>query len=321
MARPVRLGLIGAGRWGQIYIKTLKSLLGVELTRLCSSNPESAALVGPACEITRDWRALIKADDLDGVIVATPPALHAEMVEAAVVAGVPVMVEKPLTMNLGEALRLQRIIEQSGVTVLVDHIHLFHPGYVALKEKAKNLGSIRFIRSVGGSWGPFRPDVPVLWDYGPHDVALCLDLLGKMPTSVDAARQLARQTNEGYGEILSLQLDFPGSVSAAITIGNIMQGKKRIFVVYFDDYVLVLDDLAEHKLVMHRIKDRSVADLTDQTFAGGTPMQVSADLPLTCVVTAFVTGISGGSRGALGVALGVKVVRVLSDSHSILGAP
>lgn len=320
MTRPIRLGLIGAGRWGRFYIKTLKSLPGVELTRLCSSNPGSAALVGPACEITCDWRALIKAGDLDGVIIATPPALHAEMVEATVTAGLPVMVEKPLTMSLDQALHLQRVVEQSGVPVLVDHIYLFHPGYVALKEKVQDLGPIRFIRSVGGNWGPFRPDVPVLWDYGPHDVALCLDLLGEMPTSVDAVRQLSCETDEGYGEILSLRLDFPGGASATITVGNIMQEKKRLFAVYFDDYVLTLNDLAEHKLMLYRTEGNCPADSPDQAFGPGMPIQISADLPLTRAVSTFVTGISGGSPKAFGVALGVEVVRVLSDSQFILSA-
>lgn len=313
MNHLIRLGLIGAGRWGRIYIKTLNNLSGVELTRLYSSNPESAAVVGPTCEITCDWRALIKAGDIDGVIIATPPALHAEMVEAAVTTGLPSMVEKPLTMDLDAAVHLQKVVKQSGALVLVDHVYLFHPGYIALKEQAKALGPIRSIQSVGGNWGPFRPDVPVLWDWGPHDVALCLDLLGEMPTAVDAVRQLARETNEGYGEIVSLQLDFPSGVSAMITVGNIMQEKKRLFAVYFDGHVLMLDDLAEHKLIMRAFKGGTLAD---QTF--GTPISVSADLPLSRAVEAFVAGINGGSRESFGIALGVDVVRVLNDSQSAM---
>ena len=76
-------------------------------------------------------------------------------------AGLPVMVEKPLTMNLDEALHMQEIVEHTGVPVLMDHTQLFHPGYVMLENKAEELGPIRFIHLVGGSGGPFRPDVPV----------------------------------------------------------------------------------------------------------------------------------------------------------------
>lgn len=315
---PVSLGLIGAGRWGRAYIHTLRNLEGVELTRLCSGNPESAAWVGPRCEITRDWRALVKADGLDGVIIATPPAFHAEMVEAAVRAAKPVLVEKPLTLSLDDALRVQEVVEQSGAPVLVDHTHLFHPGYVVLKERAGELGPVRFIDSAGGNRGPFRPDVSALWDYGPHDIALCLDLLGEAPASVGAERRLAGDTEEGCGEVLSLRLGFPGGVAAAITIGNLMPQKRRRFAVYFDDSVLVLDDLAEHKLMMHRFKWMSPVDLGDRDLGPGLPVPVPADLPLTRVVRTFIDGLRGGSRESFGVGLGVQVVRVLSECQSLL---
>ena len=99
----LNLGLIGAGPWGRNYIDTIRALDGVALTRLASRNPESAALAGPDCEITGDWRKMLAAGDLDGVIIATPPALHAEMTLAAIDRGVAVLVEKPMTLNLAEA--------------------------------------------------------------------------------------------------------------------------------------------------------------------------------------------------------------------------
>ncbi|MEE9275734.1 MAG: Gfo/Idh/MocA family oxidoreductase, partial [bacterium] len=116
---PLRLGLIGAGRWGRAYIRTLKSMAGVELARLCSANPESPKLAGPGCRVTGDWRELAGAEDLDGLILATPPGLHAEMAGAAAAAGLPVMIEKPLTLDLDEALRLQETFERTGTAVLV----------------------------------------------------------------------------------------------------------------------------------------------------------------------------------------------------------
>ncbi len=45
-------------------------------------------------------------------------------------------------------------------------------------------GGARAIQSVGGAQGPFRPGVPVLWDWAPHDIAMCLDLVGETPSAV-----------------------------------------------------------------------------------------------------------------------------------------
>ena len=43
------------------------------------------------------------------------------------------------------------------------------------------LGPIREIAAVAGNRGPYREDVAVLWDWGPHDVAMALDLVGASP--------------------------------------------------------------------------------------------------------------------------------------------
>src|SRR6185295_8261844 len=121
------------GRWGRNYIKTIAALDDMRLTRLASRNPASRRLVGPRCEISADWRRCMGAGDLDGIIIATPPSLHAEMTIAAVAAGIPVLVEKPLTLGLSEASALRNEVRARSGLVMVDHTHLFHPAFVELK--------------------------------------------------------------------------------------------------------------------------------------------------------------------------------------------
>ena len=310
--KVLRLGLIGAGRWGRAYIRTIQSMPGAGLARLCSSNPESRGLVDSACRITAEWNDLVEAGDLDGLIVAAPPALHAEMAEAALLAGLPVMVEKPLTLDLIEAERLERIAGEGEVPVLVNHVHLFHPGYAALKKEAAHLGPIRFIRSEGGSWGPFRKDTPPLWDYGPHDLALCLDLMGEEPSSAEAHEDDSRESGEGYGQIVTMKLGFPEGGGAALTVGNLMAGKRRKLAVFFDTCVMVLDDLCAEKLVRHRSPGGDSADPPDYPAGPGEPVPIAGAPPLTRALEAFVFGIRGEAGEAFGVGLGVEIVRILS---------
>src|SRR5207244_7372438 len=125
----------------------------VSLVGICSSNPETKALVDPDCLITTNWRSLIALSRLDGVIVATPPQVQVAVIREAHQRRLPLMVEKPLTTRLSEALQLQELAGNS--IILVDHTHLFHPGYAALKRLAAGLGPIRAIHSIGGSRGPF----------------------------------------------------------------------------------------------------------------------------------------------------------------------
>ena len=61
----IRLGLIGAGRWGRNIARSLEGLDGIQLTRLASRRPESRALAGPDCIVSTDWREVTGASDLD----------------------------------------------------------------------------------------------------------------------------------------------------------------------------------------------------------------------------------------------------------------
>ncbi len=177
--RPARLALIGAGRWGRNYIRTIDEMPDAEIAVLCSSNPDIGRFAPEGATTTTNWRRALTITDVDGVIIATPPAAHAETACAAIEMGLPVMVEKPLTLDLAQAERIKRRAEALKVPVLVDHTLLFHPAYKTLKSLGRKIGPIRRIRACGGNWGLFRDDTPPLWDYGAHDVAMSIDLIGE----------------------------------------------------------------------------------------------------------------------------------------------
>jgi predicted dehydrogenase len=293
----IRLGLIGAGRWGRNYIRTIAALDGVRLTRLASRNPASRELVGPECKISADWRHVVESGDLEGIIIATPPSLHAEMTIAAVAAGIPVLVEKPLTLGLAEAVTLREQVRTRKGRVMVDHTHLFHPAFEELKRQVAALGMIREIEAEAGNQGPYREDVPVLWDWGPHDVAMCLDLLGEPPREARGMREELGNRGTAVTETIQLELEFSSGARARIRISNMME-KTRRFSVRCEAGVLVYDDIARNKLMLHR-------DGRDG------PINVSAEPPLSRVVEAFVAGISAGNDTTGSLDLAVNVVAVL----------
>jgi len=309
-----RLAVLGAGRWGRNCIATVQSLPGVRLIALYSTNPDSRRLVDDGVAIDDDWRRLIDRFDGEGIIVATPPEYHAEMVERAARRSLAVMVEKPLTMNLKEALGLERALADTGVPILVDHVHLFNPAYQKLKELAAGLGPYRRIESQGGETGGRQTSTSSLWDFGAHDISLALDLLGPGAELTSAKRFTANG-----GEIFELVLGFPSATRADIVIGNGLAAKRRWFAAYFDEDVLVFDDLAANHLVRH-----ARASLKDGALGGaqgpGEAVAVEATPPLSVAIQTFATGIGGGVRDGFGLGLGVAVVRVLSDVEALLAS-
>ena len=297
---PLRLGLIGAGRWGRNYIKTIATLDGVRLAELASGNPESISLVPDGCRISSDWRSILDARRIDGLIVATPPALHAGMARAAVEAGLPVLVEKPLCMDLQEAIALRELVVARKGFVMVGHTHLFHPAFRKLKTLAPRYGAIRAIFGEAGNHGPFRVDTSVLWDWGSHDVAMCLDLLGTSPDHVAACRTESRMVAEGFGEVVDLELHFPENVKALIRVGNILP-KKRRFKVEMETATLVYDGLASDPLTLYR----------KPAFEFPEEVSIGPEMPLTRLLLDFTSAISQGRPDGTSLDLGVSVVEVL----------
>jgi predicted dehydrogenase len=293
--RPLRLGLAGAGRWGRNYIRTISALPEVRLAQVASGNPETARMLPADCRLTAHWRELIDPSALDGIIIATPPASHVEIARAAILAGVPVLVEKPLALSATEARALRDLAAEKGVFALVEHTHLFSPAFRSLKDLARRHGSVREIRSEASNHGPYRRDVSVLWDWGPHDVAMCLDLMQEFPASAVCTVQESSARDGGMAESITIALSFPSGVPAQIALSN-AKNKARRFTVRCADAELVYDDLGEHKLCVN-----------------GMPMQISAEAPLTVAVREFAAAIASGKKQAGGLDIGVSVVEVLES--------
>jgi predicted dehydrogenase len=287
--------------------------------------------------VVADWHELI-ASSCDAVIIATPPATHPAILEACVEAGKPCLVEKPLCLDVPTAERLHRRVQASGVLVMVDHTHLFSLAYRELKQMVRAANEpIRTIVSEGMGFGPFRAGLSALWDWAPHDVSLCLDLLETMPLGVDAmsgphdpggepekaddpGHGAEKADDPGHGpDMVSLRLDFPAGTSAWIQAGRLSAQRRRSLSVVTDTRVYLLDDLASSKLMVANI------DFPHRHRGEGSeplawfPIPVASEPPpMVHVMTDFLDGISGGNRSRFGTELALGVTRVLAACQEVL---
>ncbi|HKG52725.1 MAG TPA: Gfo/Idh/MocA family oxidoreductase, partial [Anaerolineales bacterium] len=93
---------------------------------------------------------------LDALVIGTPNYLHASQTIAALNAGVHVMVEKPMSMNVPEAEKIVEAAENSGAVLMVAHCWRFDPEVLWLKEQSQKLGNIIRTKGIGVHvhWGP-----------------------------------------------------------------------------------------------------------------------------------------------------------------------
>ena len=320
MMRPaaVRLGLIGVGRWGKVYIRTVLSLgARCRLTQLGTSKPAHAALVPYPVQVTSDWRKAIDSD-CDAVLIATPPSTHAQIVEACLEAGKPCMVEKPLCLDLASAERVHQRIQASGVPVLVNHTQLFNPGYQALKRAVDDAGeTIRVLIAEGMALGVFRTHTPTLWDWCPHDFNLCLDLMGQSPVRVAALGGPADPN--GAPELVSVRLDFAGGSCAWIHAGRLSPHKRRTLSVFTDTQLFMFDDLATERLTVSRMDfARRYANGIPEPLEKRALALASTRRPMEHALTYFLDGLAGGDRRYFGSDLALEVVRLLEQCESAM---
>jgi predicted dehydrogenase len=311
MAEVVRLGLIGAGRWGCNYIRTIADLDQVRLAMVASRNPDTATLVPSGCSLVDHWRAVVDAPGIDGVVIATPPATHAKILITAIECGKPVLVEKPVVQSRAEASCIRTALERQPVPIIVDHVHLFHPAFRALYRQASQLGPVRSIKSAAGNRGPYRKNVSVLWDWAPHDLAMCLTLVPGAARPIAAACLEAKSVEGVRAKRIALDLELEGAVPAHIQVSTI-DDRHRWFAAIFDDCILVYRDTGGRPLLR-------LPPGADVQAEAGVDIPVTVESPLTRAVLEFVAAIRDGNLDRSSIDLGLTVVDLLSDFEILLG--
>ncbi len=227
----VRLGLVGPGAWGRNYLKTSVGTGNISVSCVCRTR--RAPVEGfTEVPVTDDIGELL--DSCDAVVVATPPSSHEPAVMRALSAGKPVLLEKPAALSATAVDRMLAAAEAARVPLLVGHIHLFSQAFSSLRDRT-SAWRARSVLSTAGGPGPIR-DYPSLWDWGPHDVSMCLSLFGRPPDDVEAVRYAG-----GPGEVDVLSLGF-GESRAVLRFGNGMDEKVRRFGVSSADGEALYED-------------------------------------------------------------------------------
>ncbi len=147
----VRIGVIGAGKFGTVHLNAFRQLQysGVaELAAVAESNEVRAEEVRKeyGCTVYSDYREMLAKAELDGVSVATPDHLHLEMALAAIKTGKHVLVEKPLDVTVEGCSAMIQAASDAGVMLMVDFHKRYDPEHQAMEARvsAGELGDVLY---------------------------------------------------------------------------------------------------------------------------------------------------------------------------------
>ncbi len=187
----VSIGLLGCGRWGRLILRDLKSLGARVAVFAQGQDSQGNARAGGADVVVPRFVDLPAAD---AYVVAVPTALHAEYLFRLLRKNKPIFCEKPLTNDLAAA---RQIVAEAGDRVFVMDKWRYHGGVLAMKTVAASgeLGPVLGIKTQRVQWDSPHADVDMDWILLPHDLSICLEILGFIPRPQTAIAELSA---DGY---------------------------------------------------------------------------------------------------------------------------
>lgn len=254
----MKLALVGLGYWGPNLLRVLKKLdVLVAAFDLDEEKLEKFTTdqIYKDIYFDTDWTRCLGRNDVDAVVVATPPKTHYSIAIAALSANKNVFIEKPMTINVNEAEDILNHAKTMDKILMVGHIFLYVPEVIKIKEiiDSGELGDVVYIHASRLNLGKFQK-ANVIADLAPHDISIFNYLLDDNVTRV---------YSNGYGfinrnivEVAKITFEYSKGAVCDLHLSWLDPRKKRVTTVVGTKKMLVYNMLAEEKI---KIYDKGVA--------------------------------------------------------------
>jgi len=248
----LRVAVLGCGYWGSNHIRTLKSLGA--LVGVADANHDRAE--GFAAEHgveAIDVDALFARSDIDALVLALPPQFHAENAIKALKGGKDVLVEKPIALNVADAMEEVEIAARAQRIFMVGHVLRFHPAFEKMLELVHQgiLGEMKYIHAHRLGLGKFHTESDALWDLAPHDLSMILALTGCEP---DLVQGQGAAIVDNLSDFAHLHMVFPNGVRGHLFASRLNPYRERRLSVVGTKAMAVFDDVEpwSRKLAIYR---------------------------------------------------------------------
>src|SRR5436305_11173903 len=159
---PVKVGVLGLGRFGRLHALTLARLAEADLVALVACRQASLDSLAPELPGVPGWTNLERAlaeSAAEAWIVACTTAAHVPVVRTLLEAGKTVLLEKPVADNLEEARSLAPLVRPDSGNLMIGHIVLFNSEFHQLPVEAQERGALAYINCLRHRPAPLLCDV------------------------------------------------------------------------------------------------------------------------------------------------------------------
>jgi predicted dehydrogenase len=328
-SQGIDVAVVGLGYWGPNRLRALSELDSVRVSHICEKDPvrlRRHADRHPDVHATTDLEDVLRDDSVDAVVIATPVFTHHTLTTKCLEAGKHVFVEKPLAASSGEAQDLVELARRTDRVLMCGHTFLYSPAVRAVKDllARKELGDLYFISSSRVNLGPYRSDVSVIFDLGPHDFSILRYWLGEPPSAVSAVGRDVIAA--GVSDVAFVDLTYPDGMLAHVELSWLAPSKLRRTVIVGSEKMLVYEDGGAEPV---RIFDSGIDYHDPETFGEYqlsyrtgeiVSLRIDPKEPIVAELEDFLDAVRDGSDPLSGTDVAIDVIEVVEAAEASLSS-
>ncbi len=257
----IGVGIIGYGYWGPNLVRNFYETPGCRVVSVSDLHGDRLAKVRaryPTVDTAADYRDLIQDPRIHLVAIATPVSSHFELAMQAMRMGKHVLIEKPMTGDVDQAMRLVDEAARRQLILAVDHTFVYTGAVRKMHQlvSSGDLGDIYYYDSVRVNLGLFQHDVNVIWDLAVHDLSIMDYVLPAQPVAVSASglgHVPGEPENIGY---VTFHFDKNTPVMAHVHVNWLAPVKVRRTLIGGSKKMIVYDDLEPSEKV--KVYDKGI---------------------------------------------------------------
>lgn len=219
----LKIGLLGAGRIGNVHAKAISAHPGSVLVAVSDVNMEAAGKLAAQYHAeARPTGDIIADPSIDAVLIATSTDTHSDLIEAATAAGKAVLCEKPVDLSLERAQACLKVASANGKPVMIGFNRRFDPNFASLKASFDrgDIGKSELLSITSFDPGPppvsyIKVSGGLFRDMMIHDFDMALWIMGSLPTKVTAVAS----------SIVNPEIGAAGDVDTAVVTLHFADGR------------------------------------------------------------------------------------------------
>jgi predicted dehydrogenase len=258
----INIAVIGAGYWGTKviteYAALAKKRTDVRLVGIADVSTERLSFLKNQLSplnltLETDYSRILEDPEITGVHIATSNETHYEIASKAIAAGKHVLLEKPMSLNYGEAFRLARTAEKQASVLLIGHIFRFNNAVNKIKELYEK-GNISKPLYVQMTWSALLPPPSgreIIFDLAPHPIDILNHIFEEWPIQVYVKAVSCCRKKVGLEEVAFATFVYPDNMPVTVSLTWLHHAPRIRELTFTNKNSTTIVDVAEQKIAMY----------------------------------------------------------------------